>query len=129
MNAASTYPITLVELRTYSADADKIFDWDWHERLKEILAFNPEHGETIKGTDGVRQFIWKIQEGGQKEVQVVYFFHDLEIPLFLVAICEEPFEEFDADFCVELKNLSHELVEEYQRQKALLVQSRGTTPA
>lgn len=126
---STTYPITLVELENYSRDADVIFDEDRHERLKEILAFNPEHGELIEGTGGVRQFAWKVDEVNDKEVQVVYFFHDLEVPLFLVAICEEPFEEFDEHFSAELKVLAQELVAEYQRQKEKLMQNKATTSA
>ena len=58
-----SHPITLVELDTYARDADVVFTPERHERLKEILAFNPEHGDVIAGTGGVRQFIWEIEDG------------------------------------------------------------------
>lgn len=124
-----SHPITLVELDTYARDADVVFTPERHERLKEILAFNPEHGDVIAGTGGVRQFIWEIEDGTEEEVQVVYFYHDLDIPLFLVAICKVPFEEFDAAMCAELKALAHDLVQEYQRQKENLVQAKNQTSA
>ena len=121
------HPITLVELQNYADDADVIFSSDRHERLKELLAFNPEHGEIIKDTGGVRHFIWAVNEDAGEEVQVVYFFRDLTIPLFLVAICHQPFEEFDPAFCKELKALSEDLVAEYQRQKEILMQPKGSS--
>jgi hypothetical protein len=129
MLGAESYPITVAELWSYVADAEHIFGEERHDRLKEILAFNPEHGELIKGSGGVRHFIWQIADGGDDEVQVVYFFRDLEMPLFLIAICFEPFEEFDADFCAELTTLTAELVQEHQRQKARLMQAKGQNSA
>jgi hypothetical protein len=121
MLGAVTHPITVVELWSYVADAERVFSEDRHDRLKEILAFNPEHGELVEGTGGVRQFIWQVEDGSENEVQVVYFFRDLEMPLFLVAVCFEPFEEFDAEFCSELITLTAELAAEYERQKAQLI--------
>jgi len=129
MIGTESHPITLVELETYARDADVVFTPDRHERLKEILAFNPEHGDVIEGTGGVRQFIWEIEDGTAEEVQVVYFFHDLDIPLFLVAICRVPFEEFDEAICAELKVLAAQLVDEYQKQKDSLIQAKNQTSA
>ena len=128
MYRAVSYPITIVELETYTADADRIFDGESHDRLKEILAFNPEHGELIEGTGGVRQFIWQIGDGNSDEVQVVYFFHTLENPLFLLAVCEDFDDgEFDEQFCAQLLKLTAQLMAEYQRQREALLKSIKTS--
>jgi len=114
------YPITVVETHSYATDADRLFAGERHERLKELLAFNPEHGDAVKGVEGVRQFIWQTEDGGKDDVQIVYFFHDLEMPLFLLALCQGEFVEFDAEFCAELQKLTAELVAEYRRPKTRL---------
>ena len=77
----------------------------------------------------MRQFIWQVEDGSAEEVQIVYFFRDLEIPLFLVAVCFEPFEEFDAEFCAELMKLASELASEFEQQKARRLQSMGKSTA
>ena len=127
MFRAVSYPITIVELATYAADADRIFGIERHERLKEILAFNPEHGEFVEGTGGVRQFIWQSGDEGS-EVQIVYFFHTLDIPLFLLAVCEDFDDgEFDEQFCAELMQLTAKLLAEYQSQREALLKAAKST--
>ena len=125
MLGAVNYPITIVELSNYTADADHVLTEERHDRLKEILAWNPEHGDVIPNTGGVRQFVWQVENGGSDEIQVVYFYRDLDMPLFMVAVCFEPFEEFDADACAEMKSLAMELVAEYDRQKAQLIAAKS----
>jgi hypothetical protein len=65
MLGAGFYPITIAELHSYSRDADRYFETDEHEKLKEFLAFNPEGGDVIAGTGGVRLLRWPIKNPGK----------------------------------------------------------------
>jgi hypothetical protein len=86
MLGAGFYPITIAELHSYSCDADRLFDRDEHEKLKEFLAFNPEGGDVIAGTGGVRLLRWPIKNPGNDAKRIVYYFRDLNMPLYLLAL-------------------------------------------
>jgi hypothetical protein len=80
------YPITLAEMEEYSTDADKVFDHDEHERLKEFLALHPESGELIAGTGGIRILHWPLKYKRGPRFRVMYFFRDLNMPLYVLAL-------------------------------------------
>ncbi|HEU0155620.1 MAG TPA: hypothetical protein VFQ82_06080, partial [Stellaceae bacterium] len=102
MLGAGSYPISVAEMRSYSDDADKLFTDDEHDRLRERLAFAPDTGEVIAGTCGVRKLLWpyKGRRGRQREALVVYFFRDLNMPLYLLAVFADGKADFD-DACRE----------------------------
>jgi hypothetical protein len=87
MLGAGFYPITLAEMEEYSVEADQWLSEEEHESLKEFLAFHPESGELVAGTNAIRLLRWppKRAPGGQS-YRVVYFFWDLNMPLYLLAI-------------------------------------------
>ena len=61
MLSAGIYPITLAEMEEYSVEADKWFEQDEHERLKEFLALHPESGDVIAGTNAIRILRWPLK--------------------------------------------------------------------
>lgn len=121
MLGAGRYPITVAELRSYSQDADRVFTEEEHERLKERLAFLPDSGDTIAGTGGVRKLLWpfKDRRGRAREAHVLYFFHDLNMPLYMLAIfVQAEWRELDDESRNELARLVEELVAEHGRHWA-----------
>lgn len=87
MLGAGIYPITIAEMGDYMVDADQHFDHDEHERLKSFLALHPECGDVIPATNGVRLLYWPIKKSEQQpRVRVVYYFRDLNMPLYLLAL-------------------------------------------
>lgn len=53
--------------------------------LVEYLAYHPTAGVVIPGAGGVRKLRWGIEGLGKRGgARVVYYYHDLEMPLYLV---------------------------------------------
>lgn len=87
MLGAGIYPITLAEMEVYAVEADATFKSDEHERLKEFLALHPECGDVVPDTGGIRLLRWPVKNRrGVPRVRVFYFFRDLNMPLYLLAL-------------------------------------------
>jgi hypothetical protein len=53
--------------------------------LIDYLARNPTAGNVIPGSGGVRKLRWGLEGRGKRGgARVIYFFHDLEMPLLLL---------------------------------------------
>lgn len=121
MLGAGSYPITLAEMQTYSTDADKLLKEDDHERLKEFLALHPEGGDVIPLTGGVRQLDWPLKGGVR--YQVFYFFHDLNMPLYLLAIYRKSETvDLSQESRTMMEQLVNELVMQHSKGWARLIQ-------
>jgi hypothetical protein len=120
MLGAGHYPITVAESLSYAEDADEIFSEEEHERLKERLAFWPDSGDIILGTGGVRRLLWpyKDRSGQDSEALILYFFRDLNMPLFLVALFAGGDCEFDDESRGEMAALVDQLLSEYAKRWA-----------
>jgi hypothetical protein len=122
MLGSGSYPITVAELGSYSNEADRLFTNEEHERLKERLAFWPDAGDVIAGAGGVRKLLWLYKDRRNRncEALVLYFFRDLNMPLYLIALFADGECEFDDDFREEMAALVKELVEEHGKEWARL---------
>jgi hypothetical protein len=120
MLGAGRYPITVAELRSYSEDADKLFGEEEHDRLKEHLAFLPDSGDMLAGTGGVRKLLWpyKDRRGRSREALILYFFRDLNMPLYLLSVFASGNIEFDDPWRDEMAKLVARLVAEHGKQWA-----------
>jgi len=79
--------IEVVETVTYQRKAEKLLTTEEQSSLITMLATDPECGVLVKGTGGVRKV--RFATGGRGKsgsVRVVYFFHDLQMPLFLLTV-------------------------------------------
>jgi hypothetical protein len=55
------------------------------EELIGFLAFNPEAGDVIQGTGGIRKVRWAAAGKGKRGgLRVIYYFHSEPMPLFLL---------------------------------------------
>ena len=53
--------------------------------LVNYLAYNPTSGDLIPGAGGVRKLRWGLEGRGKRGgARVIYFFHDLDMPLYLM---------------------------------------------
>jgi hypothetical protein len=60
---------------------------DEREKLIDYLARNPDAGDLVVGTGGVRKFRWKLQGRGKRGgARVIYFFANANFPLFVLGI-------------------------------------------
>ncbi len=50
-----------------------------------FIAANPESGDVIPETGGIRKVRWRRQSSGKRGgVRVIYFYHDAGMPLYLL---------------------------------------------
>jgi len=79
--------ITVVETEEFLADVEGVLSEDEHDALIQYLAQQPGEGALMPGTGGLRKLRWvskgKGKRGGSR---VIYYFHNIDVPLFLMAI-------------------------------------------
>ena len=77
--------ITVVETSLFERQADKIWNEEERGALVDHLARNPEAGDIIPGTGGVRKLRWgRTGSGKRGGSRVIYFFHNADLPLYLL---------------------------------------------
>lgn len=80
-----TRPITVAETHMFRRQAEKIWGEDELAALVDHLALNPEDGDVIPGTGGVRKLRWgKAGVGKRGGVRVIYFYYRPDCPLYLL---------------------------------------------
>ncbi|HJD56171.1 MAG TPA: type II toxin-antitoxin system RelE/ParE family toxin [Rickettsia endosymbiont of Pyrocoelia pectoralis] len=81
------------------------------------IATNPEQGDIIKGTGGIRKLRFALSsnnKGKSGGARVIYFYYNENIPVFLITgFIKSELENISSDSCNKLKKLSEELVKLY----------------
>jgi len=79
--------ITIVELREYIRNAEKLLTQDERTELINHIAQHPTAGVLLSGTNGVRKLRWKRKGIGKSGgVRVVYYYYSDKVPLFLLTV-------------------------------------------
>ena len=79
--------IAVVETEEFLADVKGVLSEDEHDDLILFVALHPEAGDVIPGTGGLRKLRWAAKGRGKRGgSRVIYYFHDIHVPLFLMAI-------------------------------------------
>ena len=83
----SSVPITVVELPLFQRLAAGVWNEDEREAFVDFIARNPEAGDVIPETGGVRKVRWRRQGVGKRGgARVIYFYHDAQMPVFLLLV-------------------------------------------
>jgi mRNA-degrading endonuclease RelE of RelBE toxin-antitoxin system len=79
--------IAVVETEEFLADVKGVLSEDEHDALILYVALHPEAGDVIPETGGLRKLRWTAKGKGKRGgSRVIYYFHDIQVPLFLMAI-------------------------------------------
>ena len=79
--------ITVAETPLFARQAEAVWDDDERTEFVAFIAANPEAGDVIAGTGGVRKVRWSRAGTGKRGgVRVVYFYHDANRPLYLLMV-------------------------------------------
>lgn len=79
--------ITVAETPVFLRQAREVWSEDEHEEFVLYIAGNPDAGDVIADTGGVRKVRWKRAGSGKRGgVRVIYFFHDRDRPLYLLLV-------------------------------------------
>lgn len=109
-------PITVVETPEFLSVTKKLMDAGERAALVDFLALNPESGDLIRGTGGVRKVRWALKGRGKSGgARVIYFYHDKGMPLFALTIyAKNERANLSAGDCSEMKKLTAFLVAQYK---------------
>ncbi len=90
--------------------------YDERAQLVEHLAYNPTAGTVIPSTGGIRKMRWGLEGRGKRGgARVIYFFHNLEMPLFLLtAYAKNEREDLSHADYASFQQLTRMLVSSYQ---------------
>jgi len=77
---------SVVETARFLKDADRLMPESDRAELVGYIAANPEVGDLIPETGGVRKVRWALPGGGKRGgARVVYYYHNENLPVFLLA--------------------------------------------
>ncbi|MEO1264988.1 MAG: type II toxin-antitoxin system RelE/ParE family toxin [Pseudomonadota bacterium] len=76
-------PVSVIETPEFISATRRMMDEEERAVLVDYLAYNPEAGDVIPGTGGVRKLRWALPgRGKQGGARVIYFYHSEAMPLF-----------------------------------------------
>lgn len=79
--------ITVAETPLFSRQAREVWDDAERESFIDFIARNPEEGDLIPETGGVRKIRWSRPGSGKRGgARVIYFYHRRDRPLYLLMV-------------------------------------------
>lgn len=79
--------ITVAEMPLFVKQAEAVWSSEERTEFIDFIANNPEAGDLIPGTGGIRKVRWSRSGSGKRGgVRVIYFFYDEARPLFLLMV-------------------------------------------
>ena len=79
--------VAVAETSLFVRQAEAVWNDDERAEFVTFIAANPEAGDVIAGTGGVRKVRWSRPGTGKRGgVRVVYFYHDANRPLYLLMV-------------------------------------------
>lgn len=112
-------PITVVETAAFLRSAGAVLDDVERELLVHYLAYNPTAGDLVPGAGGLRKLRWRMEGRGKRGgARVIYYFHDLTIPLFaLAAYAKNEKSDLGPAERNDLKRFIAKMISDYQQRK------------
>jgi hypothetical protein len=87
-------PLTVVETPQFVRQADDVWTNAERHEFVDFIARNPDAGDVIQDTGGVRKVRWRRQGTGKRGgVRVIYFYYNPTTPLFLLMIYAKALRE------------------------------------
>ena len=77
--------MTVVETAEFLKHAKRLMADSEREELVAFVASNPEAGEIVSETGGVRKIRWALEGMGKRGgARVIYYYHSERLPVFLL---------------------------------------------
>ena len=79
--------ITIAETEPFQRKVAGLLSGTEKPELIAYLSMRPQAGVLIRGTGGIRKLRWaRIGQGKSGGVRVIYYFHNQEMPLYLLTV-------------------------------------------
>ena len=79
--------LTVAETPLFVRQAEAVWDESERESFVDFIAANPEAGDVIPETGGVRKVRWaRAGTGKRGGARVIYFYHHADRPLYLLMV-------------------------------------------
>jgi hypothetical protein len=79
--------VTVAETPLFVRQAEAVWDESVREAFVDFIAANPQSGDVIPDTGGVRKVRWaRAGTGKRGGARVIYFYHDANRPLYLLMV-------------------------------------------
>jgi mRNA-degrading endonuclease RelE of RelBE toxin-antitoxin system len=80
-------PMTVVETPFFLRKVANLLNEEERSELMVFLGMNPEAGDVVPETGGVRKLRWATRGKGKRGgLRVIYYFHSETFPLFLLTV-------------------------------------------
>jgi len=80
-------PMVVYELPTFRRSAKRLLDEDQVDEIVLAIATDPEAGDILEGTGGVRKRRFGLDARGKSGgVRVIYYFHGFDMPAFIITV-------------------------------------------
>jgi hypothetical protein len=80
-------PITVAETTVFIRQAADVWTDEERSTFLDFIARNPEAGDVIPESGGVRKVRWSRQGSGKRGgVRVIYFYYRADVPLYLLMV-------------------------------------------
>lgn len=109
---------TVVEMKTFEADAKRLFSNDQIDEIVNTLAVNPEKGAIISGTGGFRKWRFANIKGKGKSggSRIVHYYADGNLPVFLMmAFAKEERDNLSDAQKNDLRKIAAGIKKEYRK--------------
>ncbi len=111
-----TRAVTVAETAVFMRQAAEVWSDEERGAFVDFIARNPEAGDLIPETGGVRKVRWRRQGSGKRGgVRVIYFFHHMDAPLYLLMVYAKARRE---DLSPEAKRAVQALAARLKRMQA-----------
>ena len=116
---AGPIPVTVVETPEFLSTTRKLLNDEERAQLVDFLAMNPDAGDLIAGTGGVRKVRWALPGRGKRGgARVIYFYHDTGMPQFaLTAYAKNERSDVSQQDRNDFKRFTSQLVELFKGRK------------
>ena len=110
--------ISIVELNEFSNFAKKHLTVEEYNSIINYIAINPEEGDILQGSGGLRKLRFAIKNKGKSAgIRVIHFYHNDDMPVFLItAFLKSDMENITKDACNEFKKLTELIVKSYNNR-------------
>ena len=110
-----------METHEFLSATKKLMDDAERAELVLYLAYNPTAGDVIPGSGGVRKVRWGLEGRGKRGgARVIYFFHDMEMPLLLLkAYAKNEQEDLSQVQLKKMQQFTTQMVEAHKRRRQM----------